>query len=160
MLFRSTVGENLAFVASAYGIAGPGARVAIAWAKEAVGLDAPGDELVARLSGALRQRLGLACSILHRPAVLFLDEPTSGVDPLSRFRFWRVVNALAAGGAAVLVTTHYLEEAVYCRRLGLMHQGRLIAAGDIPGLRAALPAAGTATVEELFVAYLEREGAR
>ncbi len=155
-----TVGENLAFFASAYGIAGPKARAAIGWAREAVGLDAPRDELVARLSGALRQRLALACSILHRPAVLFLDEPTSGVDPLSRFRFWRVVNALAAAGAAILVTTHYLDEAVYCKRLGLMHRGRLIAAGDLPSLRAGLPAAATATVEDLFVAYLEREGAR
>jgi len=155
-----TVGENLAFFASAYGIAGPRARGAIAWAREAVELDAPREELVASLSGALRQRLGLACSILHRPAVLFLDEPTSGVDPLSRFRFWRVVHSLAAAGAAVLVTTHYLDEAVYCKRLGLMHQGRLIAVGDVPHLRAALPAAGTATVEDLFVAYIEREGAR
>lgn len=155
-----TVNENLTFFASAYGMGGAKAKSAVAWASGAVGLDTTHDELVAELSGAMRQRLGLACSILHRPAVLFLDEPTSGVDPLSRFRFWALVNALAAAGTAVLITTHYLEEAVYCRRLGLMHEGRLIAVGDLSSLRAALPTAVPARVEDVFVAYIERERQR
>jgi ABC-2 type transport system ATP-binding protein len=114
------------------------------------------EQPVVRLSGALRQRLALACSLLHRPAVLFLDEPTSGVDPLARFRFWRLVSALAASGTAVIVTTHYLEEAAYCHRLGLMHEGRLIAVGDLETLSAALPGKALVTVEEVFLAFIER----
>jgi ABC-2 type transport system ATP-binding protein len=90
---------------------------------------------------------------------VFLDEPTSGVDPVSRFRFWRLVEALAAGGTTALVTTHYLQEANYCDRLGLMHEGALIALGDIAALRAALPGGGSEKVEDLFVAYIERERA-
>jgi len=152
-----TVGENLGFFASAYGLAGGEADAAIRWACDAVGLDVTRDDLVADLSGALRQRLGLACSILHRPAVLFLDEPTSGVDPLSRFRFWRLVRDLAASGTAILITTHYLEEAVYCQRLGLMHHGRLIAVGDLPSLHAALPSDVPEAVEDVFIAYITRE---
>jgi len=105
----------------------------------------------------VRQRLALACGILHRPAVLFLDEPTSGVDPQARSRFWRLVNTLAAAGTAVLVTTHYLEEAAYCHRLGLMYEGRLIAAGDLAALRAGLPQDGLETIEDVFLAYIERE---
>jgi len=152
-----TVGENLAFFASAYGLRSAEAEAAIRWVGDAVGLDVARDDLVADLSSALRQRLGLACSILHRPAVLFLDEPTSGVDPLSRFRFWRLVRGLAALGTAILITTHYLEEAVYCQRLGFMHHGRLIAIGDLPSLRAALSFDVPEAVEDVFIAYITRE---
>jgi ABC-2 type transport system ATP-binding protein len=152
-----TVDENLAFFASSYGTTKRLAEEVIRSARETVGLDHIRSELVSRLSGALRQRLALACSILHQPAVLFLDEPTSGVDPLSRFRFWRLVNALAASGSAVLITTHYLEEAVYCQRLGLMNQGRLIAVGDLASLRSGIAFAPNATVEDVFIAYIERD---
>lgn len=152
-----TVGENLAFFASAYGMAGAEAKAAIHRTVDAVGLDTTRGDLVADLSGALRQRLALACSILHKPAVLFLDEPTSGVDPLSRFRFWRLVRGLAAAGSAVLITTHYLEEAAYCQRLGFMHHGRLIAVGNLPALRAALLVDVPETVEDVFIAYITRE---
>jgi ABC-2 type transport system ATP-binding protein len=155
-----SVGENLSFFARAYGLDRRAVREAIAWASSVTGLAGLEHQSVARLSGAVRQRLGLACSILHRPAVVFLDEPTSGVDPLSRFRFWRLVNALATAGTTVLVTTHYLEEAAYCHRLGLMHEGRLIALGDLASLRAELPAEVPETVEAVFVAYIERERAR
>jgi ABC-2 type transport system ATP-binding protein len=151
-----TIGENLAFFASAYGMDSTRAKAAVRWAGEAVGLDTSREELVGSLSGALRQRLGLACSILHQPAVLFLDEPTSGVDPLSRFRFWRLVSSLAASGSAVLITTHYLEEAVYCQQLGFLHHGRLIAVGDLPSLRAALPFDVPEAVEDVFIAYITR----
>jgi len=155
-----SVAENLAFFARAYGLDRRAGREAIAWASGVTGLAGLEHQSVARLSAAVRQRLGLACSILHRPAVVFLDEPTSGVDPLSRFRFWRLVNALAAAGTTVLVTTHYLEEAAYCHRLGLMHEGRLIALGDLAALRAALSEEVPETVEAVFVAYIERERAR
>lgn len=155
-----SVSENLSFFASAYGLPRGKARAAIAWASLVTDLAGVGDQAAARLSGALRQRLALACSLLHRPTVLFLDEPTSGVDPLARFRFWRLVSALAASGTAVIVTTHYLEEAAYCHRLGLMHEGRLIALGDLPALRAGLPGKVPQTVEEVFLAYIERARTR
>lgn len=155
-----SVGENLSFFASAYGLGRQATREAIAWASAVTGLAKFENETVAHLSGAVRQRLGLACSILHRPAVVFLDEPTSGVDPLSRFRFWHLVNALGAAGTTVLVTTHYLEEAAYCHRLGLMHEGRMIAVGDQASLRADLPSNVPDTVEGVFIAYIERERAR
>lgn len=155
-----TVGENLPFFASAYGIGRTAARDAIDWASTVTGLHGLAEEAVTNLSGAVRQRLALACSILHRPAVLFLDEPTSGVDPQARFRFWRLINALAAAETTVLVTTHYLEEAAYCHRLGLMYDGRLIAAGDLAALRAGLSAETPETIEGVFLAYIERERAR
>ena len=89
--------------------------------------------------------------------MLFLDEPTSGVDPLARSRFWRLIRFLADGGMTVLVTTHHLGEAAYCHRLGLMHEGRLIATGDLDALREQFPGRGLVSAEEIFVAFIERE---
>ncbi len=155
-----TVRENLDFFASAYGLARGAARAAIGRAIAATGLGGMESKMVTGLSGAVRQRLALACSILHGPAVLFLDEPTSGVDPASRFRFWRLIDALAASGTTVLVTTHYLEEAAYCGQLALMHAGRVIAAGDAESLRAGLGCPASASLEDLFLGYIERETAR
>ena len=151
-----TIGENLEFFAGAYGLAGADKSRAIARASETVGLPALHDRMVTEVSGAVRQRLALACSIMHRPAVLFLDEPTSGVDPLSRQRFWRLIHTLAGAGMAVFVTTHYLDEAAYCHRLGLMFEGRLIAAGTLATLRSSLSDKGVATVEDVFMAYMAR----
>ena len=152
-----TVAENLAFFASAYGLPRRRAAETIGRAMAMTGLTGLGDERVDRLSGAVRQRLALACSILHRPSVLFLDEPTSGVDPLARFRYWRLIRSLAEAGVTVLVTTHYLEEAVYCNRVGLMHEGRLIAVGDLATLRGHFPDRALATPEDIFLAFIERE---
>ena len=153
-----TAHENLSFFASAYGLGHRDARDAIAWVTSMTDLWGVDEQPVSRLSGAVRQRLALACSLLHHPAVLFLDEPTSGVDPLARFRFWRLIDAVAASGTAIIVTTHYLEEAAYCHRLGLMHEGRLIALGDQPSLRAGLPGDAPADMEGVFLAYIERAG--
>lgn len=155
-----TARENLNFFASAYGLRRREARDAIHWASAMTDLAGVAEQPVARLSGAVRQRLALACSLLHRPVVLFLDEPTSGVDPLARFRFWRLIGSVAAAGATVIVTTHYLEEAVYCHRLGLMHEGRLIALGDLSSLRAGLPGDAPTDMEGIFLAYIERAGTR
>jgi ABC-2 type transport system ATP-binding protein len=153
--------ENLVFFARAYGVPARDLASYIAWASARAGLSGDADELVKSLSGAVRQRLALACAIVHRPKVLFLDEPTSGVDPISRFRFWRLIAALAAEGVAVIVTTHYLEEATYCDRLGLMMDGRLIAIGPLQALQAELGLT-EARVEDIFLGFIarEREAAR
>jgi ABC-2 type transport system ATP-binding protein len=148
--------ENLSFFARAYGVAPTEAKSRIAWACERAGFPLREDGLVRSLSSALRQRLALACAIIHRPRVLFLDEPTSGVDPLSRFRFWRLISTLAAEGVAVIVSTHYLEEATYCDRLGLMMDGRMIALGSLPMLEAEL-GLKDARVEDVFLGFIDRE---
>ncbi|MBW7950062.1 MAG: ABC transporter ATP-binding protein [Pseudorhodoplanes sp.] len=155
-----TPSENLAFFASAYGLDRRRARESIDWATNVTELRVARDQPVAHLSGAIRQRLALSCAILHHPAVLFLDEPTSGIDPLARLRFWQLINALAAAGTTVVVTTHYLDEAIYCQRLAFMHEGRLIALGDLATLRAGVAASAEATVQDVFIAYIERERRR
>jgi ABC-2 type transport system ATP-binding protein len=154
-----TLMENLAFFASVYGLARKTAREAARWAMAMTQLASKDEEMpVATMSGATRQRLALACSILHRPAVLFLDEPTAGVDPVSRYRFWELIRVLAGAGMVVLVTTHYLEEAAYCDRIGLMHQGRLIAHGSLADLRAQVGTEADASVETVFVTAIRRAG--
>jgi len=155
-----TPDENLSFFASAYGLPRDLRRQRIQRAKDTAGLEDVPDRPAARLSGAVRQRLGLACSILHQPMVLFLDEPTSGVDPSTRYRFWGLIGGLAEAGAAVLVTTHNMAEAAYCHRLGLMHEGRLIADGDLAGLRTGLGEDAPETAEGIFLEYIAREQTR
>ncbi len=152
-----SMGENLRFFASAYGLRGRAADTAIAWASAVAGLEIRERGSVSTLSGATRQRLALACSILHRPAVLFLDEPTSGIDPLSRYRFWRLIRALAERGMTIVVSTHYLDEAEYCDRIALMHHGRLILEGPLAELRQKLGADSTTSVETLFVTAIARD---
>ena len=148
--------ENLRFFAKAYGVPAKEADERVAWAAGHAGLNMLEDQLVGSLSSAVRQRLALASAIVHRPRVLFLDEPTSGVDPLSRFRFWRLISALAADGVAVIVSTHYLEEATYCDRLALMMNGRMIALGTLSQLRDELGLTG-GRVEEVFLGFIARE---
>jgi ABC-2 type transport system ATP-binding protein len=151
--------ENLLFFARAYGVVGRDLNDRIAWASKHAGLSLQTDVLVRGLSSAVRQRLALACAIVHRPRVLFLDEPTSGVDPLSRFRFWRLIAGLAADGVAIVVTTHYLEEATYCDRLGLMMDGRMIALGPLQALQEEL-GLSDARVEDVFLGFIARERAK
>lgn len=121
--------ENLLFFGAAYGLRGAQLKARIRDTLARVGLGDQAHRLVRTLPTGWRQRLALAGALLHHPQVVFLDEPTSGVDPLARRHFWDLIAELAAEGAAVLVTTHYLDEAEYCNRLGLMHNGRLIALG-------------------------------
>jgi ABC-2 type transport system ATP-binding protein len=121
------VEENLLFFGGAYGLTGRALRDRAAEVLELTGLRGLAAATTGELPGGIRQRLALACAVLHRPGLVFLDEPTAGVDPVARRTFWRVIRELAAAGTTVFVTTHYLDEAEYCRRIGLMVDGRLVA---------------------------------
>ena len=135
-----TVAENIAFFAALYGV--PRARRAERreWVLAMAGLQDHRDRLTQELSLGWKQRLALGTAVLHEPPVLFLDEPTSGVDPISRRDFWDLIGGLAARGTTVFVSTHYMEEAEYCHRLALMNRGRIIALDRPAALRAAMPA--------------------
>ena len=152
-----TVEENIAFFSGLYGVPRERRAARRDWVLEMAGLQEQRRRLTGELSLGWKQRLALGCAVLHEPPVLFLDEPTSGVDPISRRGFWDLIYALAAGGTTVFVTTHYMEEAEFCHRLALMNRGKLIAL-DTParlreGLREPLLEArtsdGTRTIEAL-----------
>jgi ABC-2 type transport system ATP-binding protein len=130
-LYRDlTVEENLRFFGGIYGV--PHAELAerMRFAIEMAGLGGRERALVGTLAGGWQQRLALGCAVLHRPPILFLDEPTSGVEPASRRRFWDLIHTLANDGVTVLVSTHYMDEAEYCHRAALINHGRLIAIGS------------------------------
>jgi ABC-2 type transport system ATP-binding protein len=133
-----TVRENLDLFAGLYDLAGERREARIRWALGTAGLEGREDQLTATLPLGLKQRLALGSAVLHEPAVLFLDEPTSGVDPVARRAFWDLIAELAEGGTTVLVTTHYMEEAEHCNRLALMNRGRLIALDAPAALKASL----------------------
>jgi ABC-2 type transport system ATP-binding protein len=132
-----TVEENLAFFAGVYGVPSGQRAERIRWALEFAGLQDRGGELTGHLPGGWKQRVAFGAAIMHEPRVLFLDEPTSGVDPIARRAFWDVINRLADRGTAIVVTTHYLEEAEQCNRLGFMVAGALVAEGTPSGVKAA-----------------------
>jgi ABC-2 type transport system ATP-binding protein len=121
------VRANIEFFGGAYGLAGPDFAARTDEVLRLCDLERERDAITGSLPGGIRQRLALGCAILHRPAVLFLDEPTAGVDPVARRHFWRFIRALAREGTTIFVTTHYLDEAEYCGRIGLMVDGRLVA---------------------------------
>jgi ABC-2 type transport system ATP-binding protein len=133
-----SVAENIELFAGLYGVTGPRYQERRAWVLDIAGLQGQERALTAELPLGFKQRLALGCAVLHEPAVLFLDEPTSGVDPLARRSFWDLIHGLAADGTTILVSTHYMEEAEYCHRLILMNRGRLIAEGTPAALRASM----------------------
>lgn len=135
-----TVAENIEFFAGAYGVPRERHSERRAWALELAGLTGREDALARSLSGGVKQRLALACAVLHEPRVLFLDEPTAGVDPVSRRRFWELIYQLSGRGVTVFVTTHYMDEAEHCHQLGLLYYGRLIALGSPQALRTGMRA--------------------
>lgn len=135
-----TVEENIAFFSGLYGVPRARREARRDWVLEMAGLTGQRRRLTGELSLGWKQRLALGCAVLHEPPILFLDEPTSGVDPISRRGFWDLIYALAGGGTTVFVTTHYMEEADYCHRLALMNRGRLIALDTPTGLRRTLNA--------------------
>jgi len=147
-----TVAENLDFYAGIYGFRRATARLAevVAFLELAERLG----QLAGHLSGGWKQRLALACALIHRPALLFLDEPTAGVDPAARRRFWHTIHDLAHAGTTVLVTTHYMDEAEQCARLAMMSRGHLIALGTPAEVAAQV---GGRTLEDAFVILQERD---
>ncbi|MBN1953881.1 MAG: ABC transporter ATP-binding protein [Anaerolineae bacterium] len=125
-----TVGENLDFYGRTYGVRGARLRQRKRFVVEMAGLEGRERELTRNLSGGWKQRLALGTAILHEPQMLFLDEPTAGVDPISRRAFWDLLYQLAEGGTTILVTTHYMDEAEHCQDLAFIHGGRIIAQGS------------------------------
>jgi len=130
-----TVDENIGFFSGLYGVPPERRAARHDWVLDMADLSAQRHLLTAELSLGWKQRLALGCAVLHEPPILFLDEPTSGVDPISRRRFWDLIYQLADGGTTVIVSTHYMEEAEYCSRLALMNRGRLVALDSPEGLR-------------------------
>ena len=130
-----TVRENLRFFGGIYRVQQHAMAQRMAFAMSMAGLEGRDDALVATLAGGWKQRLALGCAILHRPPVLFLDEPTSGVEPEARRKFWDLIHQLAGDGVTILVSTHYMDEAEYCNRIALIDRGRLVAIGSPGELR-------------------------
>ncbi|MBS3918278.1 MAG: ABC transporter ATP-binding protein [Deltaproteobacteria bacterium] len=124
-----TVLENLHFFGGIYGLSGPLQKEREKQALDRAGLQDLRDRLTRTLAAGWKQRLALACALLHQPEILFLDEPTSGVDPISRRNFWSLIQQMAEKGVTVFVTTHYMDEAEYCDRLALIYQGKIVALG-------------------------------
>lgn len=153
-----SVQQNLEFFAGAYGLGGRTRREAVGRMKEGFGLEPFAASNAGELPLGFKQRLALACAIMHGPAVLFLDEPTSGVDPLTRREFWSHINAMAGQGVTVLVTTHFMDEAEYCDRIGIVYGGVMIAMASPDDLKeqARTSDLPDPSLEDAFIRLIER----
>jgi ABC-2 type transport system ATP-binding protein len=132
---RLTVDQNIRFFAGIYGLDRARLQARRRFVLEMAGLEGREETRTSELAGGWRQRLALGCAILHEPRIVFLDEPTGGVDPVSRRHFWRLIDQLSASGVTVLVTTHYLDEAEHCHRIAIIHAGKLAALGTTDELK-------------------------
>ena len=151
-----TVDENIAFYGGVYRIPAQRLKERAEWVLDMAGLAERHNSLAGELSGGWRQRLALGCAILHEPPVIFLDEPTSGVDPLSRRRFWDLIHSMADSGVTVFVTTHYMDEAEFCDRLAMIYRGELVAIGTPEELkRERSLGGGLPTLEDVFIGLIE-----
>jgi ABC-2 type transport system ATP-binding protein len=121
--------ENIRLFAGLYGVPQNKLKKRIDWALEMANLNGQENSITGTLPGGWKQRLALGCAVLHKPPIIFLDEPTSGVDPISRRRFWGLIHQMSGEGVTVFVTTHYMEEAEYCNRLALIFRGEMVALG-------------------------------
>jgi ABC-2 type transport system ATP-binding protein len=151
-----TVAENLRFYATVYGLRGAPREQRMRELLDELGLAPRAQQMAGTLSGGWKQKLALACATAHRPAMLFLDEPTAGVDPAARRQFWEIIYTLAGQGTTILVTTHYMDEAARCQRLAFLSRGHLIAVGtpeDVP-LQFGQP-----TIEDVFIELQRRDDA-
>jgi ABC-2 type transport system ATP-binding protein len=155
-----SVAENLRFFSSAYGLAGPRQREQINWALAQFELGPIADTNSIDLPLGHKQRLAMACALMHEPEILFLDEPTSGVDPLARREFWGHINSLAEQNVTVMVTTHFMEEAEYCDRLAIMADGEILALGTPEEIkqRQRTPEHPDPTMEDAFIGLIEGKG--
>jgi ABC-2 type transport system ATP-binding protein len=149
-----SVVENITFYGSIYGLHGAARRARTVELMAELALDGRATQLAGTLSGGWKQRLALACAMAHRPDMLFLDEPTAGVDPASRRVFWHKIHALAAQGTTILVTTHYMDEAAQCGRLAFLSRGRLIAVGTVAEV---LEHFHQPTIEDVFIELQRRD---
>lgn len=149
-----TVEENLEFFAGIYGVPEERLREREEFALRLADLAEQRRRMTRELAGGWKQRLALGCAILHEPPILFLDEPTSGVDPIARREFWDLIYQLSERGHTVFVTTHYMDEAEYCHRLALMYGGRIIALDTPEALKRQT---GKPSMEEVFVSMIEAE---
>jgi ABC-2 type transport system ATP-binding protein len=149
-----SVEENFRFYAGLYGLRGAARRDREDELFQRLGLEPRRRQLVGTLSGGWKQKLSLACATSHRPDLVFLDEPTAGVDPAARRQFWTIIHELAAGGMTILVTTHYMDEAARCDRLAFLSRGHLIGLGTPAEVTAAF---GESSVEDVFIALQRRD---
>jgi ABC-2 type transport system ATP-binding protein len=143
-----TVRENITLYGGIYGVSDRDIAVRTGEILSRIGLEHAGDELVREIPLGWKQQLAFSVALLHRPAVVFLDEPTGGVDPITRRRFWELIYEAGAKGTAVLVTTHYLDEAEYCRRISIMVNGAIAAMGTPAEVRRSV---GAGTLDEVFL---------
>ncbi|EOC0106740.1 ATP-binding cassette domain-containing protein [Cronobacter dublinensis] len=152
-----TVEQNLRFFSGVYGLRGRAQQEKMARMSEAFGLNSIASQPTDALPLGFKQRLALACALMHEPDILFLDEPTSGVDPLTRREFWRHINSMPEKGVTVMVTTHFMDEAEYCDRIGLVYHGKLIASGTPDDLKrqAARERDDEPTMEDAFIRLIE-----
>jgi ABC-2 type transport system ATP-binding protein len=155
-----TVCENLRFFSSAYGLTGQRQQQRLEWALEQFELGPMADTVSLDLPLGYKQRLAMACALMHEPEILFLDEPTSGVDPLARREFWSRINALAEQHVTIMVTTHFMEEAEYCDRLAIMADGEILALGAPEEIKQRQRSAAhpEPTMEDAFIALIEGQG--
>ena len=153
--------ENLRFFGTAYGLSGKRLRARIEAALSQFDLETRAKHPAGDLPGGYKQRLAMAAALLHEPEILFLDEPTSGVDPIARREFWRRINAVALAGTTVVVTTHFMEEAEYCDRMLIMSRGAELAIGTPAEIRALARSTDRPdpTIEDAFIALAERQQA-
>jgi len=149
-----SVEENFRFYAGLYGLRGAARRQRETELFTRLGLEPRRRQLVGTLSGGWKQKLSLACATAHRPELVFLDEPTAGVDPAARRQFWTIIHELARDGMTILVTTHYMDEAARCDRLAFLSRGHLIGLGTPDEVTAAF---GQATVEDVFIALQQQD---
>jgi ABC-2 type transport system ATP-binding protein len=151
------VEENIDFFGGIYGVEKQRLKERKDYVLRMAGLEGRRHSMTRLLAGGWKQRLALGCAILHEPPILFLDEPTSGVDPIARRNFWDLIYRLSEAGHTVFVSTHYMDEAEYCHRLALMYGGRVIALGQPDALKRELE---LKSMEEVFVELIEREERR
>ena len=153
-----TVSENIDLYSGIYGVERARRDERKQYVLRMAGLEEKSKTMTRLLAGGWKQRLALGCAILHEPPILFLDEPTSGVDPIARRRFWELIYQLSAAGNTIFVTTHYMDEAEYCHRVALMYRGKVIALGTPDELKRSLGGERkNPSMEDVFVAMIERE---